>query len=354
VLISVVIPTFDRATRLAGALDSALAQSHADLEVIVIDDGSTDETADLVATRAEHDPRVRYLRQAQSGVAAARNRGLAHAHGELIAFLDSDDRWEPWKLRFQLACLARAPEAGMVWTELTAIGPDGETVEGIGLRDILTFRFGVDELFAERQPLTVMTELPRAWRDRSLYVGDIYAKLVLGNLVLPSSALMTRERLERVGDFDETLAVAGEDFDFFLRAARAGPVAFTDVPTVRYQVGGDDQLTHPSRMVHMASNYVRTLEGALARDADRIDLPPAIVRRTRAQAHAWAAQAYLDAGDPVSARRHLRTAIGLGSPRAAGLGVFALAPTPVRARGISFAHSASRRMRDAAGALTAG
>jgi glycosyltransferase involved in cell wall biosynthesis len=346
-LISVVVPTFNRGPRVRRALESVLAQGHAEVEVIVVDDGSTDETPDVVATLAEHDPRVRYLRQDQAGVAGARNRGLAHARGDLIAFLDSDDRWQPWKLEFQLACLRRAPEAGMMWTEMTAVSPDGGTVPDMGLRDILTFRFALDEMFEETLPLERMTELPSELRDGSLYVGDIYSKLVLGNLVLPSSVLMTRERLERVGRFDETLEVAGEDFDFFLRVCREGPVAFSDVPTVLYQVGEADQLTHSSKTVYMARNYVRTLEGALADDRERIDLDPKLVRRTRAHAHTWAGQAYLDAGDAASARPHLRTAIELGSRRAIGLGVAALAPNRVRSRGIALAHAASQRMRGA-------
>jgi hypothetical protein len=155
---------------------------------------------------------------------------------------------------------------------------------------------------------------------------------------------MTRERLDRVGRFDETLEVAGEDFDFFLRVCREGPVAFTDVPTVVYQVGAADQLTHPSKMVFMARNYVRTLEGALARDPDRIELDPQVVRHTRAEAHTWAAQAYLDAGDPRGARPHLRTAIGLGNRRALGLGAVSLAPGRLRSRGIALAHTASQRL----------
>ncbi len=344
-LISVVVPTFNRAPRVADAVCSVLAQGHPELEVIVVDDGSTDGTADAIAPLCERDPRVVYARQQHAGVAAARNHGLARARGELIAFLDSDDRWQPWKLGFQLACLTRAPSAGMIWTEMTAISPAADVIAGMGLRDILTFRFTLGELFGDGLSLARMTELPAQLRDRCLYVGDIYARLVLGNLVLPSSALMTRERLERAGRFDETLEVAGEDFDFFLRVCREGPVAFADVPSVLYQVGEADQLTHPSRTKYMARNYVRTLEQALVRDRERIDIDPELVRRTRAEGHTWAAQAYLDAGDPAAARPHLRTAIGLGSRRAIGLGLAALAPDRIRSPGIALGHAASRRLR---------
>jgi glycosyltransferase involved in cell wall biosynthesis len=349
VLISVVVPTFNRAAQVCAAVQSVLAQGHAELEVIVVDDGSTDGTADALAAVRERDPRVVYVRQEHAGVAPARNRALDQARGELIAFLDSDDRWQPWKLGFQLACLARTPTVGMIWTELTAIGPGAEVMAGMGLRDILTFRFTLGELFGDVLSLARATELPAELRDRCLYVGDIYARLVLGNLVLPSSVLMTRERLERVGRFDETLEVAGEDFDFFLRVCREGPVAFADVPSVLYQVGEADQLTHPSRTMYMARNYVRTLEHALDRDRERIDLDPELVRRARAHGHTWAAQAYLDAGDLRAARPHLRAAIGLGSPRAIGLGLAAFAPDRVRSRGIALGHAASHRLRAGAG-----
>ena len=104
-LVSVVVPTYNRAYCLARTIDSALGQTHPSVEVIVVDDGSVDETAEMVAARYGSDARVRLIRQANAGVSAARNTGLRVARGDYVALLDSDDVWEPWKLELQVACM---------------------------------------------------------------------------------------------------------------------------------------------------------------------------------------------------------------------------------------------------------
>jgi glycosyltransferase involved in cell wall biosynthesis len=336
-LITVIVPTFNRALQLQEAVESVLAQPLRELEVIIVDDGSTDDTAATIASLQRRDSRVTSLTQPNGGVAAARNLGLDRAQGDLIAFLDSDDRWSPDKLAFQLACLERVPEAGMIWTDTVGIDPGGGLIPGYSLRSLLRFRFALDDLFAEGIPLSDLPDTPQQWRDGVLWVGEIYGKALLGNLVLPSSVLMTRARLERVGRFDQSLEVAGEDFDFFLRVCREGPVAFADVPTVSYRIGHPDQLTHPSRTLYMARNYVRTMEQAIARDPDRVDVPESMLLAARGYGHAWTAQGYLAIGDRGSARRHLRLALGLGSARAWALAPLALLPGPVAAFGIKLA-----------------
>jgi glycosyltransferase involved in cell wall biosynthesis len=336
VLVSVIVPTFDRGHRLVNAVESALAQTFTELEVIVVDDGSTDGTGALVAERYGTEPRVLYVEQEHAGVARARNTGLARARGEIIAFLDSDDRWRPWKLALQLECLARVPSAGMIWTEMEAIDPSGNPIPGSSLADILDNygRFSPREVLPERIALAELAGTPDQLRDRSLYVGDLFASMVVGNLVLPSAALVTRERLERVGGFDESVQVAGEDFDFFLRTCREGPVAFADVPSVLYQVGRSDQLTHRSNGLPLARNYVRTMEQAIARDPNRIDLSSATMRDGRASGYAWTGLAYLEAGDSRAARRYLLRSLRLrpADRRTLAMSAVALAPGFIRAR----------------------
>src|SRR5262249_25088611 len=133
-LVSVIVPTYNRAYCLPRTLDSVLAQTYHHFEVILVDDGSTDRTGDLVARAYGHDPRIKYHFQPTQGVAAARTRGLALAGGAYVALLASDDVWLPRKLALQLACFRRCPDVGMVCTDMQALGPTGEVVSPAYLR----------------------------------------------------------------------------------------------------------------------------------------------------------------------------------------------------------------------------
>ncbi|WP_346621253.1 glycosyltransferase [Blastococcus montanus] len=199
-VVSVVIPTYNRGTVLRRTLQGVLAQTVRDLEVLVVDDGSTDGTPELLAGCA--DPRVRYLRQPRNaGVGAARNRGLREARGEFIAFLDDDDEWLPTKLARQLECFAGRPDTlGLVYTGV-------EDHDGAG---------GV----------VVRTPTHR---------GQIYRDMLVTNVLhgAPSSALMRRCVVATAGFFDEDL-VAIEDYDYWVRVTRFFDVDLVEEPLVRY------------------------------------------------------------------------------------------------------------------------
>src|SRR5258708_549681 len=122
-LVSVVIPTWNRAALLGDALDSVFAQDYAPVQVIVVDDGSTDDTRSLVARY----PCVEYYQQQHAGSAAARNRGVAHARGDYVAFLDSDDVWLPGKLRTELDLFHHFPAAGALLSRNQPLPPDRPT-----------------------------------------------------------------------------------------------------------------------------------------------------------------------------------------------------------------------------------
>src|ERR1044071_9777835 len=155
-LVSVVIPSYNRAYCIATTVDSTLAQTHKNLEVLIIDDGSKDETRDLVEARYRDEPRVRYIPQANAGVSAARNHGLRLARGQYVALLDSDDIWLPWKVEAQLRCLEAFPTAGMIWTDMDAIGPDGQLKYRRYLTRMYTSyrRFTREQLFRESRPMS--------------------------------------------------------------------------------------------------------------------------------------------------------------------------------------------------------
>ncbi len=310
-MVSVVIPTFNRASVVLEAVDSILAQSMTDLEILVVDDGSTDGTGDLIAVRFANEPRLRYRYQPNAGVAAARNAALDLATGEFVAFLDSDDTWQPWHLGLMLAALDREATAGMIWTETDFVDSNGTMTSTSALTTLMSAYgyFSKEDLFASSSPLAgLAANIPIGYRDHRLYVGDVFSPMLMGNLLLTSTVVMRRECLDVVGRFDERLQV-GEDYEFFLRACRAGPVAFADIPDVRYRIGTSDKLGGPSTALAMARAYQRVLETTLAQDAARITLAPSMIILARARAYRWVGEMELLSGSRRLARGHLAEAL---------------------------------------------
>lgn len=306
-LVSIIIPTFNRADCVSRTIDSALGQTHANVEVLVIDDGSTDATQAVVLDTFGNDPRVRYVHQKNAGVSAARNHGIRLVQGEYAALLDSDDVWKAFKLELQLACFDAFPDAGMVWSDMTAVDPKGAVLSKAYLRTFYSNYnvFTRDELFDRSLPLAeVAPGLAAEVGDRRAWGGEIYGPMILGNLVHTSTVLLRRERLVATGFFDESRR-SGEDHEFHLRTCRAGRVAFIDVDTIDYQVGRPDALTQPRYGLDMAMNYLNTLTSTLERDRDRIKVPQHIIDKVLADGHAWVAETLVAQGKHEEARPYL-------------------------------------------------
>ena len=208
-LVSVIIPTYNRRDLVREAIASVLAQTYQDFELIVVDDGSEDDTAEVVHEFAQECSRIRYIFQQNRGVSAARNRGVALGSGELLAFLDSDDLWQPRKLETQVAFFTSHPEVQICQTE------------EIWLRN------GVRVNPHNKHCKTG---------------GDIFARSLELCLVSPSAAMLRRKLFERMGGFDESLP-ACEDYDLWLRIAATMPVYFLDTPLVIKRGGHADQLS---------------------------------------------------------------------------------------------------------------
>lgn len=204
--VSAIVPTYNRREMLARALDSIAAQTRPVDEVLVVDDGSTDGSAEMLAARF---PGARRLRCERLGVSAARNRGIAAASGEWVAFLDSDDEWRPAKIERQLAALAAAPEHDLCHTDEVWIR-DGVRVN------------------------------PR--RRHAKAGGWIFERCLPLCAISPSSAMVRRAVFDRLGGFDEALP-ACEDYDFWLRFCSRQPVLYVDEPLVVKHGGHPDQLS---------------------------------------------------------------------------------------------------------------
>ncbi|MDE2825547.1 MAG: glycosyltransferase family 2 protein, partial [Gemmatimonadota bacterium] len=203
--VSVVIPTYNRADRLPSAIRSVLEQTAPPAEIIVVDDGSTDGTPALVRTF----PGVRYLRQENQGVSAARNHGIGAAKHDWIALLDSDDEWLPGKLERQWGALERDPR----------------------------YRFcHTDEIWIRKGRRV------NPMKKHAKYGGHIFHHCLPLCVISPSSALIHRDLFERFGMFDPELPVC-EDYDLWLRICAREPVLYVDEPLLLKYGGHEDQLS---------------------------------------------------------------------------------------------------------------
>ena len=146
-LVSVVIPTYNRAAILPEAVDSVLTQTHANFEIVIVDDGSHDATADVVRGATATSRACGIFTSPTAASRRCSNHGIRQVRGEFVAFLDSDDAWYPNKLALQVAALRAVPDAGMVWTDLEAVAGDGRPLTratcGGCTRRIASFRWRV-------------------------------------------------------------------------------------------------------------------------------------------------------------------------------------------------------------------
>lgn len=255
--VSVIIAAYNYGHYLPQALDSALAQSFTDLEILVVDDGSTDDTAEVIE-RYAHDPRMRYVRREHAGQPATKNAGIRASRGRWIAFLDADDAWLTDKLARQLAAAGDDPRTGVVYCDFAPIDAEGHLLA------------------------TATRTLPR---------GEVLDEMFLRNFVCFSSAMVRREVFDRIGMFDESIPLA-IDYDLWLRAAREFSFESVAAPLVRYRTGHANLSKRAEERVLIAlgimDRYVRRRENHAA--AFPTLECPAIVSQTivrRAYCETW-------------------------------------------------------------------
>ena len=205
-LITVIIPTYNRAQLLSRALDSVLQQSYQALQIICVDDGSTDDTEKLLRN---HYPQVQYLSTAQRGVSYARNYAVKAADGECLAFLDSDDQWLPHKLQVQVDALKQHPDAVLCHSEE------------------IWYRHGV-----RVNPMQKHKKLN----------GWIYEACLSRCMISPSSVVMSKSIFNQLGGFNPEMP-ACEDYDLWLRLCARYPVLLCPEPLLIKYGGHADQLS---------------------------------------------------------------------------------------------------------------
>jgi glycosyltransferase involved in cell wall biosynthesis len=269
-LVTVVITLYNLRRFVGEAIESALAQAlpPGAVEVIVVDDGSTDGGGDVVRRYAS----VRYLRQENRGLPAARNAGLRAARAPHVMFLDADDHIHPEKLPAQLAVLRERPDVDVVYTGVRYIDVDGAPLPQHGWARV---------------------------------EGDLLSDLVVGNLFPPHSPLAPRALFEAIGGFDESLRAA-EDWDVWARiAARGVTFGCVDRALIDYRVRPDAMHQDPARMTTACLRVLEKLFVESTLPAPVAALRPVAYQRT----YVTAACEYYRAGDEASGSRWFRMAV---------------------------------------------
>lgn len=197
--VSIILPTYNRAHCIKRAVDSVLCQTYPHWELLVVDDGSTDNTEEVIAAYAASDERVRYYGQSfNRGVSAARNEGIRQARYDYIAFQDSDDVWHEDKLEKQMRIFEENPDAGLVYCAVQGTKQDGSPVR-----------------------------IPDNSMERQFLRGNLYQLLLQGNVIGAPAVVMRKECAVQCGGFDETLSCL-EDWELFLRIAKVYEIGYAD------------------------------------------------------------------------------------------------------------------------------
>jgi cellulose synthase/poly-beta-1,6-N-acetylglucosamine synthase-like glycosyltransferase len=255
--VSVILPAYNCESYIGAAVESVLKQSYPKLELIVVDDGSTDGTLRALEPYWRH---LRIIQQENAGAAAARNTGIRAATGEYLAFLDADDWWYSSRLSSQLEAFRRHPSVGMVFSDFTVTDAAGVPYMQQGIRQWYSVwrdasKAPWSKVF-EASAYVPVTDAEGTSGNVTAYAGHLARWLFLGNFIFTSTVLLRRDVIQSAGLFDTDL-VTEEDYDLWLRIAQNWPLAFVDAPLVarRRRPG---QLTDPSQIERITRN-VRTV-----------------------------------------------------------------------------------------------
>lgn len=240
VVVSVVIPTHNRADMVGDAIDSALRQSIRDPEIIVVDDGSTDDTEARVR---QYGDRVRYVKTHHGGVAHARNVGMRHVSGRYLTFLDSDDTLYPYALELATALLDRYPDIALVCAEMSGVGENG-LIDRHYLKTYHRSAYqqpanSYERIFSSAVALREAVPLPSALLrddpaagDRKAYFGNVFDTYLLDLVLCQNSVMFRRSLLREFGERNVAVKY-WQEVDYLLRITRRHTICFADVPTYK-------------------------------------------------------------------------------------------------------------------------
>lgn len=304
-MVSVIIPTYNRAHCITDAVESVLNQTYKNYEIIVVDDGSTDGTQNLLNLYLS---KIKYIYQKNSGVSSARNKGIREAKGEYIAFLDSDDYWEPYKLELQVNCIEYLKDIDLIYTNFSIFDDNGNH----SASNLKSFKrlFGVDHnpdaIFHKsiviKDILNVnIPSLNGSIMESRIYFGNIFKKIVLGNFIPTPTVLIKSNALGPSEMFNEFFSTA-EDTDFFLRFCKRHKVAFIDVYTTRCKRGGNDHLSKNTPI--MIENTIKTIKNMIEGDNSLYSENKGLIKKRLGDLYYKLSYHYLSEFNKAAARKN--------------------------------------------------
>lgn len=265
-LVSVVMCTYNSGAAVLEAVDSVLAQTYARVELVVVDDGSTDGTPERLRTYGD---RIRLLEQANGGIARARNAGMDAARGDYLAWFDHDDICEPQRIEWQLACMQQRPELVLCSSDFSAFsaaGPVSASHAAKYYSMIHDTPGGLATLYGAEAEVP----LPRSAAGAGLgthalgdglgvavFHGHVFDALAQGNFVHPPTIMMTRALWEQNGHFDPTIRIQC-DYEWLLRASRLGEFGHIQAPLLRYRVS-PTQISSSRSTVQSAQDIIEVV-----------------------------------------------------------------------------------------------
>ena len=236
--VSVIIPTYNRAGYLTEAIDSVFGQTYSNMEIIVVDDGSTDDTRERLKPYRDI---IEYVYIDNGGPARARNVGMEMAKGEYIAFLDSDDLYYPYKIELQAGFLDKHADVAMVSSEFSAVNDD-KLLDEFHLQKYHRSAYSDSEATYENiySKNTLMADAGlylKGCEDRRVYIGDVFDRYYEDLIISTNTVMFRRSLLDSVEPQHEPYWFF-EDYEFVLRIAKSHRVAFIDVPTYKLRYHG--------------------------------------------------------------------------------------------------------------------
>ena len=302
--ISVIIPTFNRASLVTRAIRSALSAVDAGDEIIVVDDGSTDDTATAVAQFGDQ---IRYLRVSNRGPGAARNYAIDRSTKPLISFLDSDDEWFPDKLRLQRALLAARPHLVFCFSDFLLCAQDGHE-ERMYLRHWHGVNREWSDILGAGAPFSSLAPLPAGRGDFLVHEGDLYPALISGPFVPAWTSLVRRAAAGDALRFAEDTRI-GEDWECFARLSRVGAAAYMACETAINNSHPGARLTKSHNQLQLLDSRLRMTERVWGADTRFLETHAALYARTVSAIRYDRARWLLSRGRTAEARAELR---GLG------------------------------------------